>query len=150
MSRSTLLIAAMGLVLVAFVALFLFWDAIPGTFYRDASGFPHGTGRHTYHYRAGNIQLVEEYFRGKLARSEWFKPDGSVVWKTEWHNEDGVGVYLREDGSIRRRMTYVHGLAHGPCTYYGADGRIMCESVYEDSGERVVSGEKPQRGGKDF
>lgn len=109
---------------------------LSGSFYVDANGKAHGTGRKTYRYPFGTVKLVEEYRQGKQVRSEWFKPDGTSLWVTVWEAESGVGLHVRDDGSLRNRMTYVHGIAHGPATYYRPDGSVEGEAVFQN-GVRV-------------
>ncbi|MHC4618081.1 MAG: toxin-antitoxin system YwqK family antitoxin [Planctomycetota bacterium] len=97
---------------------------MPGTLYFDEEGFPHGTGSREYFYESGVLKLKERYINGRLYRSVWFRPDGKVVATTNWKDETGVGYYLREDGSIRVKMHYVNGFAHGQATYYREDGLV--------------------------
>jgi len=118
------------------------YPSIPGTFRFDVNGFPRGTGTHTYRYQSGAPKLVEDYRRGKPIRSVWYRPDGSIVATTRWDAGDGVGYYLREDGSVRTRMTYVHGNAEGPATYFDERGNIVGEAVFKD-GKRVSGYEPP-------
>lgn len=142
LKQRTLIIAAAGFVLIAAATMLWFWDAIPGTLYIDRNGVPRGTGVKTYSYKSGSLQLREEFRRGQLVRSEWFKSDGRSIQITEWENGTGTGVYLREDGSIRRRVTYVNGLAHGTSTYYAEDGSVLGEAEFQE-GIRV-SGYDPK------
>jgi antitoxin component YwqK of YwqJK toxin-antitoxin module len=95
-----------------------------GTFYRDKNGFPHGTGEAIYYYDSGPVMLREDYVLGKLHRSRWFAPTGAMIQETEWKDECGEGIYLRQDGSIRSRVMYVKGVAEGPTTYYDASGNV--------------------------
>lgn len=135
-------IAVACVVVVAIGSFAWFWDAIPGTLYRDQNGNAHGSGERLYYYKSGAIQLREEYFRGKLVRSEWFKPDGTSILITKWQHESGEGIYLREDGSIRIRQTYANRLAHGKTIYYAEDGTVLGEAVFQE-GIRV-SGYDPK------
>lgn len=132
-----------GLIALAVIAALVVavYPSIPGTFWRDVGGVAHGTGRCVYRYRSGQVKLVEDYRRGKQARSEWYRPDGTVVATTDWVEGSGVGYYLREDGSIRNRMTYVRGIAEGPATYYDETGNTVGEAVFKD-GSRI-SGYQP-------
>ena len=107
----------------------------------DAEGKAHGTGDVTYKYESRAPMLVSHIVRGKQVRSEWFKPDGSSILVTEWKDGSGVGLYVRQDGSIRVRMMYVHEVAEGPATYYAADGSVLGEAVFKN-GQRV-SGYEP-------
>src|ERR671915_138054 len=84
----------------------------------DAQGVAHGTGERVYHYKSGATQLREQYVDGKLVRSRWFKPDGTLAQETKWINGTGAGIYLRENGSIRTRMQYVGGVAEGEAKEY--------------------------------
>jgi antitoxin component YwqK of YwqJK toxin-antitoxin module len=119
----------------------LFYDAIPGTLHFTDDG-PRGTGTERYDYPTRALKLREVYFRGRLQTSEWYKPDGTLIQKTTWVDGDGEGLYLRNDGSIRSRMMYVHGIAEGKTTYYAPDGTVVGEAVFKD-GSRV-SGYNPQ------
>jgi antitoxin component YwqK of YwqJK toxin-antitoxin module len=111
----------------------------------DAQGVAHGTGERTYEYKSGAIKLREEYVDGKLVRSRWFKPDGTLVQETHWVNGTGEGVYLREDGSIRQRIEYVNGVAEGVATEYDELGRIL-NIVHYRAGQRI--GESGPESGK--
>lgn len=91
----------------------------------DAQGVAHGTGERVYKYKSGAVQLREDYVDGKLVRSRWFKPDGTLIKRTDWDHGNGEGIYLREDGSIRTRMRYVNGLADGPALEYDTVGNVV-------------------------
>ena len=84
----------------------------------DAQGYPHARGERIYKYHAGPPQLKEDYVDGKLTRSRWFKPDGSLLQETVWKDGTGEAIYLREDGSIRLRMHDVNGVAEGEAMTY--------------------------------
>jgi antitoxin component YwqK of YwqJK toxin-antitoxin module len=145
MSRGLAMFIVLGILAIAGLSFGFFWDAIPGTYYRDSNGLPHGTGRHTYRYRAGSVQLIEDYRRGRLTRSEWFMPGGASIMVTDWNGGTGVGIYLREDGTIRTRMTYSNEVANGPATYYAEDGKtVIGEATFKD-GVRI-SGYDPRTG----
>lgn len=135
-------ITASIVLLVAIILFFFMWDRLPGSFGRNELGAARGTGEKLYHYRSGQLQLREEYARGELVRSEWFKPDGSSILVTEWKDGTGEGLYLREDGSVRRRVTYANGLSHGKSIYYAEDGTVLGEAEF-NKGARV-SGYDPQ------
>ncbi len=47
-------------------------------------------------------------------------------------DESGLGYYRREDGSIRARMLYVNGLAHGTAVYFDADGSVIREVMFRE------------------
>src|SRR5262245_42238422 len=130
--RGRLVLAAAAALLVAVViGGALFWDAIPGTLYRDRHGDAHGAGRRVYRYKSGPVMLVEDYDRGQQRRSEWFRPDGTSILVTEWADGSGVGLLLREDGSVWARRAYVRGVAQGPTTYFARDGSVLGEAVFE-------------------
>ena len=100
--------------------------------WRDANGSVRGTGTLVYRYPDGAVRLREEYVSARLELSRWYAPDGSLVHETAWQDGSGVGVHLRDDGSIRDRMTYVHGIAEGTATYYAADGRVEREVEFRN------------------
>ena len=108
----------------------------------DAQGVAHGTGEKVYNYKSGAAQLREEYVDGKLIRSRWFKPDGSLVHETAWADGTGEGVYLREDGSVRTRMRYVGGVAEGEAKEYDEAGNVTKLQQYR-GGQRVSEREPP-------
>jgi antitoxin component YwqK of YwqJK toxin-antitoxin module len=108
----------------------------------DGQGVAHGSGEKVYYYRSGTPSLREEYVDGKVVRSRWFKPDGSLIQETTWVNGTGEGIYLREDGSVRRRMQYVNGLAEGEAKEYDEGGKVR-EVLRYRNGERVGGGNPP-------
>lgn len=126
------------------ITLFIFRDAIPGTFHRDNQGAPRGTGTELTRYQNGATMIVEKYSRGRLVRSEWFKPDGTPIQVTEWKDGAGEGLYLRQDGSIWSRMNYVLGVWDGACTYYNRDGSIRGEAFGHEG--KYVKGYTPAFG----
>ena len=107
----------------------------------DANGTPHGTGERVYKYPSGAAKLREEYKRGKLVRSRWFKPDGTLVQVTDWIDGSGEGIYLRDDGSIRERVTYIHGIAEGPGTKFDEAGNAT--SVFYHAGQQLKPSSAP-------
>lgn len=123
-----------------------YYDAIPGTLVLDAHG-ARGTGDYRYRYASGATKLVEKYYRGHLVRSEWFEPDGTSIQVTLWKDGCGEGLYLREDGSIRRRLSYVHDVWDGPSTYYNRDGTVRGTAMGRN-GQRV-EGYQPEAGEQD-
>ena len=139
-----------AIALFGFVTIFIclaIWAAsghMPGTLYFDVSGEAHGAGTELYRYDNGELMLRERYIAGKIVESTWYKPDGTLVATEEWEDETGVGYYLRQDGSIRVKMTYVKGLAHGPATYYTEDGAI--EKVVEFINGKEAADEQATEG----
>ena len=97
---------------------------MPGTLYFDKQGIPHGTGDKKYFYESDALKLHEYYHNGKVSKSIWYKPDGTIVATTNWENGSGVGYYLRDNGSIRIKMQYINGVAHGQATCYSEDGTV--------------------------
>lgn len=120
------------LLVVCVVALCAAWEHIPGTLRQDRNGFPHGTGTMRFYYDSGALMLVERFKAGIAVEHTWYKPDGSVVASTKTPNGTGVGYYLRQDGSIRMKMEYVDGLAHGPPVYYDRDGSVHRRVIYKN------------------
>lgn len=145
-SRRTTLLALViaGPLGILLIVLALRWDALPGTFHRDDQGVAHGTGRVTYDYTPGVKQVVEQYYRGQLVRSEWFRPDGTSIQVTLWEDESGEGLYLRKDGSVWSRRQYIKNLWDGVCTYYNRDGSMKGTATGKQGA--YVSGYKPAMG----
>jgi antitoxin component YwqK of YwqJK toxin-antitoxin module len=113
----------LGLVILASVFLLL-----PGSCKRslsiDAKGVVHGTGERIYRYKSGALQLQEDYVDGQLTRSRWFRPNGTLIQQTDWHQGTGEGLYLREEGSVRERLYYVNGVADGEARQYDEAGNV--------------------------
>ena len=103
-----------------------------GTFYRDDHGFPHGTGKEEYFYKSGALKIREDYVAGKITKSVWHRPDGSVLKTTEWRNESGEGIYLREDGTVKVKMQYKNGRADGLAVYSRPDGTVERQEMFKD------------------
>ena len=74
------------------------WEYVPGTYYRDGRGFPHGTGwAYNYAYKDGGLMAKEYYRAGELIEQIWFKPDGGIFAISTFHRDGvNVGYYLRE------------------------------------------------------
>jgi len=134
------IVAAVSIALVVMGFGLLAWylsGYMPGTFSRDKNGVPYGTGWTYYYYESGELMLEEKFVAGKGQYSRWFRPDGSVVAETNWVDESGVGYYLHEDGSIRARMLYVNGLAHGTAVYFDTDGSVIREVMFHEGHEAL-------------
>jgi antitoxin component YwqK of YwqJK toxin-antitoxin module len=113
----------------------VFYDAFPGTLRFTDEG-PRGTGVATYVYPGRALKLRERYVRGQIQKSEWFRPDGTLIQTTNWVDGAGEGIYLRDDGSIKTRMNYIKGLAEGTATYYAPDGTVTGSAEFQN-GSRV-------------
>jgi antitoxin component YwqK of YwqJK toxin-antitoxin module len=85
--------------------------------------------------------LEEHYVAGRLSFSRWLRPDGSVVAETLWRDGDGNGYYLRQDGTIRTKMEYRHGLADGQSVYYKEDGVTVDHVAEFREGHKVETSE---------
>lgn len=115
--------------------LVLNWDAIPGTFYKDRNGFPHGTGTTEYKYDDGSLMLKEWYYRGLIYKATWFKPDGTeLATETFDKKSGGVGYYLRQDGTIRSKHTFEYDARENlysgvDILYYDKTGRPVPDAV---------------------
>ena len=113
------------------VWLWCCWELIPGTYHRDASGRPRGTGTESYTYDNGRLMLKEWYRAGLIERATWFRPDGTEI-TTEHYDKatGGVGYYLRQDGAIKSKYTYSYSpsenlyVADGDATYFRPDGAV--------------------------
>jgi len=111
------------LILLALTACFVGCDR-SATLMFDKQGQAHGTGEKVYHYEAGEVMLREQYINGRLEHSRWYAPDGTLIEETDWVDQAGEGIYLRQDGTIRLRMNYVDAIAEGPATYYDQQGNV--------------------------
>ena len=130
----TLMAAAMAIALL--LSFILNWDAIPGTFYRDGNGFPHGTGQTDYLYNDGSLMVREWYYRGLIYRATWFEPNGrEIATETYDKRSGGIGYYLRPDGSLKSKHVYKYSpedksyVAVGPPVYYDLNGHVVPEAT---------------------
>jgi len=115
------------------------WEYLPGTYYRDSDGFPHGTGTTEYNYDASQLMLKEWYRGGLIYRATWYRPDGTEVATAEYDKKaGGVGYYLRQDGSIKSKYSYTYSptdhvyFADGPATFFRVDGIVEKIVNYEN------------------
>ena len=129
-TAGVLVAAALGLLVTGYM---------PGTIRRDSRGFMHGTGWWRYHYVSGALKLEEHYVAGRLSLSRWFRPDGSMIAETHWRGGDGIGYFLRDDGSVRSKMEFRNEKAHGQAVYYKDDGvTVDYEAEFRD-GQKMES-----------
>jgi len=124
MRRIILIVGVCPILVPVAATAWYFSGYMPGTFHRDEKGFPHGTGWARYHYDAGPLMLEEYRVAGKITKATWYRPDGSVVASEAYEDQSGTGYYLRQDGSIKVKMNYVKGAAHGEAVYFNEDGSV--------------------------
>lgn len=94
----------------------------PGSIRQQPNGEYFGTGEVVYRYANGAVKVSDRYLAGKLQRSIWHRPDGSMIAETRWGPGENVGYYLRDDGTIRVKMRYRGEVAHGKALYFKEDG----------------------------
>jgi antitoxin component YwqK of YwqJK toxin-antitoxin module len=124
-----------SVLLLAGLATFSLLGYMPGTLYFDVEGSPHGTGWKRYFYPNNALKLEEHYRAGQLRMSRWFRPDGTIIAETRWKDGNGLGYYLRDDGSVKTAMEYVHGLANGKATFFNKDGSVQRVAHFVDGKE---------------
>jgi hypothetical protein len=134
------ILAALILLLLGALALCLS-GYMPGTIRRDRSGFMHGTGKWLYRYDSGPVMLEEHYLAGRLRFSKWFRPDGSLVAETRWRDGNGVGYYLRQDGTVRTKMEYRDERAHGQAIHYKEGGLTVDHRDEYRDGHKIETNE---------
>ena len=115
------------------------WEYVPGTYYRDKSGFPHGTGWGHNYYENGGLMLKDYYRAGELIEQVWYKPDGGIFVISSFHRDGvNVGYYLRDDGSVRSMVQYRYRptdhmyVADGTTVCYRTDGSVDHIDEYRD------------------
>jgi hypothetical protein len=124
-------------VIALLLALWVWRDYLPGTFHRDASGFPHGTGVEEFHYEPGQLHSRWWHRAGILVRAAWYRPDGSLIADIKMDiKTGGDNLNLREDGSIEWRIPCKYDpherlfFAEGQATHYDEEGNIIGTSEY--------------------
>jgi len=85
------------------------------------------------------LKLEEHYLAGRLRLSRWFRADGSLIAETHWHSGNGVGYFLRDDGSVRTKMEFRNEKAHGPAIHYEDDGVTVDHVAQFRNGQKVGS-----------
>jgi antitoxin component YwqK of YwqJK toxin-antitoxin module len=107
------------------------WEYLPGTYYVDSDGHPHGTGQETYYYDSGRIRLVESYRAGVIVKQTYYRPNGEVIVTSAFDKERGGVFYVvRQDGTIRAKYPCQFSaadsefLAHGEAIYFRPDGTV--------------------------
>lgn len=115
------------------------WEYLPGTYYEDASGHPHGSGKRFYYYNSGQLRLVESYSAGALTCQTWYAPNGTLIASSKFSKKDGgIGYSLRQDGSIRTRVPFYYSavrreyVAHGTAFVYASDGTVAQTIEFRD------------------
>ncbi|MEK6703488.1 MAG: hypothetical protein AABZ53_14605 [Planctomycetota bacterium] len=124
--------------MVLLLAAYFIVPRIPGTLRIGENGMSAwGTGviRHYYKDAPTQPMLVEYYSGGRMARSEWFKPDGTSVESVDWNyangGQEGWGVYLRDDGSVYKRVYYINGLGvKEKDQYFDSQGKEMTREAW--------------------
>lgn len=89
-----------------------------------SSGMISGTGSEVLKYENGATKQVHTYSRGRHVRSQWFRPDGTLIEETDWTAGPGDAIYLREDGSVKSRTVFFDDVAWGPSLRYDEHGAI--------------------------
>lgn len=124
MKKSRVLVVIVVFLLLAVGVAWYRSGYMPMSLRFDSDGIAHGTGTAQYSYQSGALKLEDRYVAGQIVEATWYRPDGSIIANEHFQDGCGTGYYLREDGSIRVKMTYVKGIAEGPATYYTVDGEI--------------------------
>jgi hypothetical protein len=136
-------------ILLAIGILFIggFWliyrDAMPNTLRRTSNGF-WGTGTHTWRYRTGEPMRIDEVYRGRETKSRWLDRQGNLVGETTWSNGDGIAYFMRQDGTLKSKMTCQSCIAHGTTWYFNQDGTLAGQAEFING--QFVSGYRPTAG----
>ncbi len=100
-------------------------------FRRDEAGAPL-EGALVYRYASGNAKRKEHYEHGTLADVKWYSPGGDFLRAERFEDGTGVMVYLRDDGTPHRFMSFVNGRLEGLCAFLGEDGEVTAVEEYHD------------------
>ena len=124
------------------LGLWRVWEYLPGTFYRDQQGFPHGTGTARYYYGSGAPKSAEWHVAGVVRRVTLYRPDGSEIITTSFDKtHGGIGYFVTEDGTIIMKAPCKYDpssrqfLAHGEAVVYDEDGNVVKTVRYQDGVE---------------
>ena len=95
-----------------------------------------------YFYPDGSIKLREMVDRdGWIVRSTWYLPDGRELWRsfagTGKHTET-TGIYVDNEGRIRRMFHYVDQMANGPAWIF--DPPLEITNLEHHDGKPVERG----------
>src|SRR5256885_15406142 len=88
-------------VIALLLALWQWRGYLPGTFNRDANGFPHGTGVEEFNYEPGQLHSRWWHRDGIPVRVAWYRPVGSVIADIKMGiTMGGEHLCISADGSV--------------------------------------------------
>ncbi len=135
MYKKRLLFLTMACAFVATISILAYLYISNTPFYRDDHGNTHGSGVEQFSYPDGAPKIITTYRFGHPISSTWYRPDGSIVFTTEWVDGEGMWYWLRDDGSLRAQCNMKDGFAHGKMISYNPDGTIQRTVVMEEGVE---------------
>lgn len=107
-------------------------------FYRSEDGTPHGTGSEILKYPSGRSAVVNHFKDGKATSSEWYRPDGALIARTDWTSGNGTGYALSDDGKVAISGPMRGDLFDGWVTVYDGLEQPLELRLYE-AGRRTAS-----------
>lgn len=123
---TSLVVAVLGTSISLAMAYWLGY--IPGTLQTTINGKrieAWGTGVLTHEYSSGVTQSRHWFRAGKHLKSEWYKPDGTVLDTTLI--KDGVPAkfyQLRDDGTVSDQFFLLDGVPDGRWLHFDREGGI--------------------------
>jgi hypothetical protein len=85
-----------------------------------------GTGVLTASYPSGAIKCRHWFTAGTLRKSEWYKPDGTIVAREKAYPDAYSRFYfLRDDGSISADGFVYDQTLDGPWFHYDEEGNVV-------------------------
>lgn len=110
-------------------ALTCYWlGYLPGTLRTNVNGFrieAWGTGVLNNYYVSGAIQSRHWFRAGRHLKSEWYRPDGTVLATTSIQKGEPAKFFsLREDGTVSDEFFLLDGVPEGRWLHYDETGEV--------------------------
>ncbi len=107
----------------------------------DERGNAHGSGSRKYYYDSGQVKSIDKYENGQLKNSVWYDKNGNIIHHTKWENGNGIGLYMHENGKIKRIMFYKNTIANGKAIDFDQNGRLIKIREFENGHEVPATSE---------
>jgi hypothetical protein len=97
------------------------------------------TSQKEYRYSNGNLQRQDTVSADEtVLSSTWYTVEGDILMRSSFINGNGSEIYLNDNGTVRRTVSYQNGKLHGIDVAFGHDGTIEKVVLWND-GTQVKS-----------